>query len=83
MSLQSVPPEIVKVFASILNEPPESVVPSLSTKTSKSWDSLKHVELVMAIEDQFGLRFSSTEVVLLSSVEGFMKLIEQKRSGTL
>ena len=43
------------------------------------WDSLMHVTLMLAVEKQFGLRFSSSEVARLKSVGELVDLITSKK----
>lgn len=44
------------------------------------WDSLMHVNLVLAAEREFSVRFSSTEVARLLNVGELADLIEAKYS---
>jgi len=49
-----------------------------STKTLRHWDSLRHVELVVAIEEAFNVSFSAAEVFGLTSVQGFCEMLARK-----
>ncbi len=42
------------------------------------WDSFNHVNLVLALEEEFGLTFSTAEIGKLASVGDFCCLIEGK-----
>lgn len=44
------------------------------------WDSVAHVKLVLAIEEEFCIRLTTEEVTSIKSVGGFMAAI-QKRTG--
>ena len=46
-----------------------------------AWDSLMHVTLVLAIEREFGLRFSSTEVAQLVDIGELVDLVEAKKNN--
>lgn len=41
-----------------------------------AWDSLKQVELIFMLEDEFGIQFSEEEFALLDSVASIAKLVE-------
>lgn len=41
------------------------------------WDSLKHMELVFALEDEFGVRFDETEFPRLTTPAAIDHMIEQ------
>ncbi|MBO6113340.1 MAG: acyl carrier protein [Lachnospiraceae bacterium] len=43
-----------------------------------AWDSLTHVQLIIAVEKAFGLKFSTVEVMKLKNVGEFITLIAQK-----
>lgn len=60
--------EIVDVLASVL-KCPVAVVREDSTPASiPGWDSAKHVEIVLALEDRFGCTFDPDEIAELTSV---------------
>ncbi|MEO8453194.1 MAG: acyl carrier protein [Gemmatimonadota bacterium] len=41
------------------------------------WDSLSHAMIVVAVEDEYGVRFSTRDVVGLQSVGDLERLIER------
>ena len=43
------------VMATVLGIPAESITDATSMDTVASWDSLKHMNLVLAIEEEFGV----------------------------
>ena len=45
------------------------------------WDSLKHVELLAAIESEFGIRIRALEALKLESVGDLQALIDRKAPG--
>lgn len=42
------------------------------------WDSFKHVEIILAVEERFKIRLHSKEIKQLSTVGDFVKIIAQK-----
>jgi acyl carrier protein len=59
----------------------DALVLSRSTTASEvpAWDSLAHVNIVVAVEGHFGVRFATAEVELLESVGDLVDLIAKKR----
>jgi acyl carrier protein len=55
----------------------ESVSDDDSTQTIKSWDSLRHLNLVMAIEEHFGITFDPDEIPELTSVRSISASIHK------
>ena len=73
-----VPSRMKDVFAKVLRVPPEEIHIDSSTKTTRNWDSLRHVELVVEIEEAYGVSFAATEVFALTSVRGFCEMLAKK-----
>jgi acyl carrier protein len=44
------------------------------------WDSLKHVEVVFALEDELGVRFDAEELGRLASVRSIVEAVERHRA---
>lgn len=53
---------------------------SLSAADVEEWDSLSNIRFVVAVEKEFGLRFSNAEIEALENVGQLVKLIESKTS---
>lgn len=66
---------IVAVVAAVLGLPPEDVARGVSPESVERWDSEKHVELVVALEDRFGCMFDAEEVPELTSLEQMQEIV--------
>jgi acyl carrier protein len=55
----------------------DSVSDDDSMKTISSWDSLRHLNLIMAIEEHFGINFDPEEIPELSSVAALSAAISK------
>jgi acyl carrier protein len=42
------------------------------------WDSLKHVDIILAVEEYFRVRFKSTEVLKLKNIGDLQRLVTSK-----
>ncbi|MDS1141166.1 acyl carrier protein [Pusillimonas sp. SM2304] len=51
------------------------VGPDTSRADLAAWDSLKHVEIMFALEDEFGIVFSEEELSGLNSVKAIIQRI--------
>lgn len=73
---------LASVFAETINSD-VVLTDELSAKDVEGWDSLAHINLIYALEDEFGFDFSQREMAGLSSVGDLRQLIEAKvsRSG--
>jgi acyl carrier protein len=63
--------EIRKAVCEVLGvafEQGRPVDPGFCRDEHAAWDSLKHVEVIFALEDRFGVRFSEAEMAQMDSV---------------
>jgi len=49
-----------------------------SRDTIPEWDSIAHVNLVVALEQQFGLQFAPEEMIDMLSIEIIAMLVDEK-----
>lgn len=66
------------IFRDIFDD--ESIILTDETNSSDipDWDSLAHIQLIAAIEDKFGIKFTLGEAVSAENVGEFIKIIEGK-----
>ena len=53
---------------------------SVTRDSEPNWDSLKHVELILMLEEHFGVRFSEKEMAALRSSDEIVHAIEEKNA---
>ena len=75
---QEISAAMKEVFVKVLRVPAEQINFGSSPKTIGSWDSLRHVELVVEMEEKYNVSFSTTEVFALNSVKGFCETLTKK-----
>ncbi|MEI6268142.1 MAG: acyl carrier protein [Methylococcaceae bacterium] len=69
---------IKNILAAIFFMDAKDVGDDASPETVEVWDSLKHMNIVLALEDEFGIRFEDDEIVELMSYKGIRKLVQFK-----
>ena len=47
--------------------------------SQKKWDSLAHVNIIIAIENEFNIKISASDAESINSFKGALLLIEDKR----
>lgn len=60
---------VVGVLAGVLELPADALPPDASAETVPGWDSLRQIELVLALEAEFDVRVPSDAVGALTSLE--------------
>lgn len=64
-----------KLAAEVLNVPPDSVTLESSHETIGTWDSLATVNLVIAVENEFGVSVDIKNVDAFRSVKGIVDVV--------
>ena len=70
--------QLERVFREVFENDALEVNDSLSPDTLPEWDSFHQVRLVIAVQEEFGISFSTEEAVALSSVAKFKQSLKTK-----
>lgn len=70
--------ELQPIFQDVLDDPTLQITRESSAATVANWDSLAHINLVSAIEQDFRIRFGLNELAGLKNVGDMIDLMEQK-----
>lgn len=71
-------PVLHEIIARALKVDVASITDASSPETLRRWDSLRHLDLMTAVEDACGVRFSTAEIVRATSVGAIRSLIREK-----
>jgi acyl carrier protein len=58
--------------------PVAEITPETSPDIIETWDSLQHLNLVLAIEQEFGVQFGPEDIAQILSVEDIVTLLTEK-----
>ena len=75
---ESVRERVHNVVSSILGIPRERVVDDTSPDTVPTWDSMQHLQLVLALEQEFGQQFLIEEIEAMQRVGVIVGLLEER-----
>jgi acyl carrier protein len=67
-----------KVIGSVLKVEPETLNDESNSGNTSNWDSLRHIEVVFAIESAFHVRFSMPEIAGLRNLGDIRRLLIEK-----
>ena len=73
--------KVADCIRAVLDQPDLEITMRTTAQDVEAWDSFNHVNIVVAIESQFGIQFNTAEVEELREVGEFVKLIEKKLAG--
>jgi len=69
--------DLYKILSSVLEVPISKIRPSLTWEDSNT-DSFALVELIVAIQEYFGIKFESPELKDIKSVQDMVDVVEKK-----
>ena len=64
--------------ADVLRVPPERITAASTPENIESWDSVEHLNLILALETQFGIEFEPEEIERMKSIGQIALLVESK-----
>ena len=73
---------VQRIMADVFSVPVERVTLEGSSETIESWDSLQHLNLMLALEQEFGLELLPDEIERLVSVHDIATLVSDKLQAT-
>lgn len=69
---------VLKIVSQVMKVSVEELSEESSPDTVKAWDSLKHMNLILALEEEFDVTFSDEEIVEMLSVELILLTLQEK-----
>ena len=78
MNSQKVPQSLRDIFADTLEIAPEEVTPELDGESTENWDSFRHLQLILALEGEYGVQFDPQQIPELTTVSRIMTALASK-----
>lgn len=75
MTRETVYEKLNGVFRDVFDDEEIEVNDSTTADDIEEWDSLEHINLIAAIEQEFGIKFSMGEVVTMKNVGEMVDII--------
>ena len=69
------------LIAQVFQLPAEQVSLDSSPETVETWDSLQHLNLVLALEQEFAIQFTPEEIEELISVRAIVAVLDVKNGN--
>ena len=80
MEAEDIIKEVNKIFIDVLDNEDIVITGSTTAAEVEEWDSLTHIQLVVAIEKYFKIRFTSSEIQSFKNVGEMCLAIKSKIS---
>ena len=71
--------EVIKeILADVLELSKEQIDETITMENVDTWDSLRHMEIMLAIEGKFGIQFEPDELVDMTTYSDIKTLVNEK-----
>ena len=70
--------KVFKVVSQVMDVPVGELTEDSSPDTVEKWDSLQHMNLVLALEEEFNLSFTDEEIVEMLNVKIIIETLRLK-----
>lgn len=79
MSKEEIYKALDEVFEEVFDDDSIHVTPETTANDIEDWDSLEHINLVVAVENRFGIKFKMNEVTSMKNVGEMVDIILERQ----
>jgi len=73
--------QVRNIASDIFGIPATKITPESSPETIENWDSMQHLNLVLAVEEKFGVQLEPEDIEQMKSIGAVAKLVEKLQSA--
>lgn len=81
MNVEEIIKQVNNIFIDVLDNTDIVIKPEITSDDIEEWDSLNHIQLVVAIEKYFNVRFTAAEIVNFMNVGDMCEAIKNKKAA--
>ena len=74
-------PALTEIFHDVFMRDDIALSPTLTARQVQGWDSFKQIEIIMASEEKWKIKFNTRELDALLSVGDLVAMIAKKTGG--
>jgi acyl carrier protein len=78
MRQQEIYAQLTTIFHDVLDDDSLVLTPDLSAASVPEWDSFNHINLIVAVESRFQIKFQTAELESMHTVGHLVDLTEKK-----
>ena len=72
--------DLTEIFNDVFMRDDMTLTPELSAKDVAGWDSFKQIEIMVSVEERFGIKLNTREIDSLRNVGDLAEVIAKKAS---
>ncbi len=76
MTREEIYADLNDVFRDVFDDESITVNDETTSDDVEDWDSLEHINLIAAVEQQFGIKFNMGQIVTMKNVGEMVNIIE-------
>lgn len=73
--------QVRSIASDIFGLPLDKITPESSPETIETWDSIQHLNLVLAIEEKFGLQLEPEDIERMKNIGAVSAMVEKLQSA--
>jgi acyl carrier protein len=66
---------VLQIVSQVLGSPVEEINEQSSPDRIEAWDSLRHMNLILALEEAFSIQFTDTQIMEMLSVKVIIETV--------
>ncbi|MBV7440776.1 acyl carrier protein [Weeksellaceae bacterium TAE3-ERU29] len=70
--------QIITIMAEVFEMNPQDFPEQITQKTVEDWDSLRHLNLIVELEEEFDKSFEPEEISEMTSMDKIIEIIQKK-----
>ena len=74
--------QVRSVASDIFGIPAEKITAESSPETIENWDSMQHLNLVLAVEEKFGVQLEPEDIEQMKNIGAVAKLVEKLQAAS-
>ena len=78
MNHQEIRAALIEIFHDLFGDDSIVLTPETTADDIDGWDSIKHISLIVAIEDRFGIKIGTAEIESLRNVGDLERIVAAK-----
>ena len=69
---------VLRAVSQIMGVSTATLTDASSPDSVEAWDSLRHMNLVLALEEEFGVKFSDEQIMTMSNIDRLVAGVNQR-----
>ena len=78
MQLEDIYSQLTPIFRDLFEDPSLVLTPELTAASVPDWDSFNHINLIVAVEQHFGIKFQTAELESMHTVGHLANLVQAR-----